>query len=174
MSKNNNDSRSTRKNNDIRVRQVLLIDQDGNKLGITDTQEALRSAQSLGMDLVEISPNSRPPVCKIMDYSKFAYQKSKRDRANKQKKKVTKTLNFRYKIDEHDLEIKIKQATAFLQRGDDVKIEMRFRGRESLHTDRMVAKMTEVAETLAADGICTCTNPQVENRSVSFVATSKQ
>lgn len=171
MSRNNNEQNSTRKNNDIRVRQVLLIDQDGNKLGVKDIQEALRLAREAGMDLVEIAPSSRPPVCKIMDYSKYAYQKSKRDRANKQKKKVTKTLNFKYKIDDHDLEIKIKQAIGFLQKGSDVKMEMRFRGRESLHTDRMIEKMSEVAAALSAEGVCSA--PQVENRSVSFVVNSK-
>lgn len=167
----NNKAEVTRKNREIRARQVRLVSAEGEQLGIRSIKDALSEAQKVGLDLVEIAPQARPPVCKIMDYSKYAYQKSKRDKANKQKKKVTKVLNFKYKIDDHDLDIKVNQAKKFLDKGNDVRIEMRFRGREALHTDRMVEKMEEVCERLLENG--RPTKPSVEQRAVVITVAPK-
>lgn len=172
MSRNsNNNVTRVRKNKDIRVRQVRLINQNGEQVGVVDTRAAFQSAQDLGLDLVEISPNAKPPVCKIMDYSKYAYDKSKKDRASKQKRKVTKTLNFNYKVDDHDLNIKVNQALKFLEKGNDVKIEMRFRGRERLHTDRMIERMKEISERFSEVG--NSSYPKLEQRSVAIMVTPK-
>lgn len=168
MSRNNN---VVRKNNEIRARKVRLIGENGAQFGVKDIKDALKEARSAGLDLVEIAPQASPPVCKIMDYSKYAYDKSKRDKANRQKKKVTKTINFKYKIGDNDLDIKIIQARKFLDKGNDVRIEMRFRGRESLHTDRMIDKMEDIRERIMDVG--NCTKPSVEQRSVTILATPK-
>ncbi len=172
MSRNNNNVTRVRKNKDIRVRQVRLINQNGEQVGVVDTRAALQSATELGLDLVEISQNARPPVCKIMDYSKYAYDKSKKDKASKQKRKVTKTLNFNYKVDDNDLDIKINQAKKFLSKGNDVKIEMRFRGRERLHTNRMIEKMESIAQRLIEDG--KASQPKLEQRSVGMMVTPRK
>lgn len=161
-----------KKNKEIRARQVRLISENGEQLGIKSLNEALSDAQYAGLDLVEISPQASPPVCKIMDYSKYIYNKSKREKVNKQKKRVTKVLSFKYKIDNHDLEIKIEQARKFLEKGSDVRVEMRFKGREVIHTGRMIEKMKEVSKMLSENGNVTV--PSVEQKSVVLLVSPKQ
>jgi len=109
-----------------------LIDEKGKNVGIVETDKALQMAQDKGLDLIEIAPSVRPPVCRIMDYGKYQYQKSKQEKEQraKQKKIETKGVRISFRIGQHDLEIKAKQAEKFLAQGHKVKIEMILRGRE--------------------------------------------
>ena len=121
----------------IRIPNVLLIDEKGNNLGVMPTHQALQKARDVGLDLVEVNPKEKPPVCKIMDYGKVKYEKEKI--AHKQKiasKKIEiKGVRLTFKIKGHDLEMRIKQANKFLDNGNQVKIEMVLKGREKAHSD---------------------------------------
>lgn len=124
-------------NERIRVPQVRLIDEKGNQLGIVDTREALRLAKERNLDLMEVSPNSNPPVCKITDYGKFKYEKKKKEHSAKKKQSVIKVkeMQLRPMIDTHDLEYKRKAIRTFLEEGDKAKITIIFRGREVAHAE---------------------------------------
>ena len=141
-------------NERIRVPQVRLIDQDGNQVGVTDTAQALQMARDVGLDLVEISPNAAPPVCKILDYGKFKYEKKKKDHEAKKKQVVVKVkeVQLRPNTDEHDLAYKFKNVRTFLEEGDKAKITMMFRGREVAYVDggyktmrRLIDELGEMA-----------------------------
>jgi len=121
----------------IRVKQVRVIDEDSNQLGIMSPQDALREAMERGYDLVEVAPNGQPPVCRIMDYGKYKYQQSKREReAKKHQHTISiKEVKFRPKIDTHDFEYKVNRAKDFLKDGDKVKLTIMFRGREMAHPE---------------------------------------
>ncbi|MEM8935144.1 MAG: translation initiation factor IF-3 [Pseudomonadota bacterium] len=125
-------------NEDIAVPQILLIDHEGTKHGVVDTEKALAAASAVGMDLVEVSPNTQPPVCKILDYGKYKYQQQKRKAEAKKKQKVVeiKEIKMRPNIDDHDYQVKVKAMKRFFEEGDKVKVTLRFRGREMAHTDR--------------------------------------
>ena len=127
----------TRVNHQIRVPQVRVIDANGEMLGVMTPQEGMRLAREAGMDLVEISPNASPPVCKIINYGKFKYeqQKKKNEAKKKQKQVVIKEIKLRPNIDPHDLGIKVKHMGEFLADGDKVKITVRFKGREISHSE---------------------------------------
>ncbi|MFS8524433.1 MAG: translation initiation factor IF-3 [Limnochordales bacterium] len=137
-------------NHQIRVREVRVIDENGEQLGILPTHEALAMAQERDLDLVEVAPNARPPVCRLMDYGKFRYEQSKREREARKRQKVLtlKEVRMSPKIDSHDLQIKMRNAERFLKDGDKVKITVRFRGREIVHADIARQKLTEMAEEL--------------------------
>ena len=122
-------------NERIRAREIRVIDADGNQLGILTPQEALRKARESNFDLVEISPNAVPPVCRIMDYGKFLYEQEKKERAAKknQKQIVLKEVKFSVNVDEHDYVTKRNHVVRFLADGDKVKASLRFRGREMAH-----------------------------------------
>lgn len=124
-----------RVNEDIRVDEVRLIDQDGNQLGVVATREAIIKAADVGLDLVEVAPNVSPPVCKILDYGKLKYenQKKKSEARKKQKTIDVKEVKFRPNIEQHDYEVKMKAMRRFLEEGDKVKVTLRFRGREMVH-----------------------------------------
>src|SRR5262245_738996 len=121
----------------IRIRQVRLIDDEGNQLGIVETLDAKRIAAEKGLDLVEVSPDARPPVCKIMDYGKFKYLQKKKEHESKRKQHTVqlKEIRLRPKIGEHDVEYKIRKAREFLQDGDKVQLNMIFKGREMAHIE---------------------------------------
>jgi len=123
-----------RVNEQIRISPVRVIDQDKNMLGVISTDEALRKARDAGMDLVEMSPNERPPVCRIMDYGKHKYTLSKKSKQKHHEQKI-KEVRLRPKTDEHDLLVKMKHAREFLEKGDRVLVTMLFRGRERFHQD---------------------------------------
>jgi len=142
-------------NDDIRNLQVQLIDQSGTNVGVVETIEAIRMANEAGMDLVEISPNNNPPVCKIMDYGKykFAAQKKAAEARKKQKTVEIKEIKLRPMIDDHDYDVKLKAMRRFLEEGDKVKITLRYRGREMAHQDigikllnKVKAEVTELAK----------------------------
>ena len=124
-----------RVNEEIRVREVQLIDQTGHNHGPTDIQIALARAQEAGLDLVEIAPNSVPPVCKILDYGKYKYQAQKKAAEARKKQKVVevKEIKLRPMIDDHDYEVKMRAMQRFFEEGDKVKVTLRFRGREMAH-----------------------------------------
>lgn len=130
--------------------QVRLIDENGGQVGIVDTREALRMAKDKGLDLMEISPNSSPPVCKIADYGKFKYEKKKKEHTAKKKQVVIKLkeMQLRPNIDVHDLEYKTKAIRSFLEEGDKAKITIIFRGREVAHSEHGLKIMKELAESL--------------------------
>ncbi len=121
----------------IRVREVRLIDENGQNVGVVQRLEALSKAIDAGLDLVEISPDATPPVAKIMDYGKFKYQEQKKAAEARKKQKVVevKEIKMRPAIDDHDYETKLKAMRRFFEEGDKVKITLRFRGREMAHTD---------------------------------------
>jgi len=124
-------------NEQIRIPEIRVIDPEGEQLGVMATQEALKIAEERGLDLVEIAPNSRPPVCKIMDFGKFKYEQSKKARESKRKQHTThlKEIKIRPKIEEHDLQFKLRNVEKFLNERDKVKITIVFRGREMEHMD---------------------------------------
>ena len=124
-------------NEEIRVREVQLIDNDGKNRGAIPIQQALEIAQEAGLDLVEIAPNSEPPVCKILDYGKFKFQEQKKKNEARKRQKVVelKEIKLRPNIDTHDYEVKAKAMHRFFDEGDKVKVTLRFRGREMAHPE---------------------------------------
>ncbi|HUX13480.1 MAG TPA: translation initiation factor IF-3 [Spirochaetia bacterium] len=130
-------NRDLRINGMIRVREVRLIDDEGNQHGVVPTLDAVRMAQERGLDLVEIAPQASPPVCKILDYGKFKFEQEKKNRESKKKQKLVKMKEIRMqpKIEEHDLQFKTKHVREFLDEGNKVKVTIRFRGRELAHTE---------------------------------------
>ncbi|MCM8813437.1 MAG: translation initiation factor IF-3 [Candidatus Omnitrophica bacterium] len=144
-----------RVNEQIRSREVRLIGAQGEQVGVVSRDVALRAAQNEDLDLVEVSPQAVPPVCRIMDYSKYKYEQEKKDREAKKKQHVThlKELRLKPKIAEHDYLVKLKQLIGFLQDHDKVKVRMIYRGREMTHMefgrqilDRMVQDVAAVGE----------------------------
>ena len=128
---------SIRINDRIRAREIRVIDENGEQLGILAPHDALKLARERGLDLVEISPNAVPPVCRIQDYGKFLYEKDKSERAARKKQKVItlKEVKFSVTVDEHDYQTKKNQAVRFLGDGDKVKASLRFRGRQMAHRE---------------------------------------
>jgi translation initiation factor IF-3 len=126
-----------RVNEEIRVPQVRLIDQDGEMMGVMGARDAMLRAFGVGLDLVEISPNADPPVCKILDYGKFKYEQQKKKNEAKKKQKVIeiKEIKVRPNIDENDYQVKMRAMKSFIEEGDKVKVTLRFRGREMAHQD---------------------------------------
>jgi len=131
------DNKNLRTNEQIRVREVRLIDDAGEQKGVLPMAEALRMAKELSLDLVEIAPQSNPPVCKILDYGKFKFEQEKKLKDNRKHQKIVKIKEVRMqpKIDDHDLDFKSKHVRGFLEEGNKVKVTIRFRGRELAHTE---------------------------------------
>ena len=134
----------------IKTSPVRLIDAENNQIGIVDIESALDLAKEAGLDLVEIVPNSSPPVCRIMDYGKFQYkQKQKAKQSHKKQHNVViKEIRLRPKIDKHDLDTKVGHARKFIQKGNRVQYTMLFRGREMLHLEHGREIMAQIAETM--------------------------
>lgn len=157
-------------NEDIRVPQVRLIDQDGEMLGVMSAREALLRAYEVGMDLLEISPNAVPPVCKITDYGKYKYEQQKKANEARKKQKIVeiKEIKVRPNIDDHDYDVKMRAAKSFIEEGDKVKVTLRFRGREMAHQDLGVKVLerirTELAELAKVEQM-----PRLENRQMIMV-----
>jgi translation initiation factor IF-3 len=139
-----------RTNREIRAREVQLIDSEGKNHGVVQLLDALGMAEQAGLDLVEIAPNSEPPVCKILDYGRFRFAEQKKAAEARKKQKVVevKEIKLRPGIDEHDYDVKMKAVRRFFEEGDKVKVTLRFRGREIAHQDIGYRLMTRVkAET---------------------------
>jgi len=124
-------------NDEIRAKEVRLIDSDGTQLGIVELQKAREIANVKNLDLVEVSPGATPPVCKVLDFGKYRFEQSKKIKESKKKQKVilTKEMRLRPKIEEHDYQTKLRQTIGFLKKGYKVKVTLRFKGREMAHTD---------------------------------------
>jgi len=137
-------------NEAISARQVRVIDDEGGQLGILTNDQALALAREQGLDLVEVSPQADPPVCRVMDYGKYKYQQAKRasEAKKKQVKVEIKEVKMRPKTDEHDFQFKIKHARRFLEEGNKVKLTIMFRGRENAHPDQGMKQLTKAVEAL--------------------------
>jgi translation initiation factor IF-3 len=142
-------------NDRIRVREVLVIDENGEKLGAMPTREALDRARERGLDLIEVAPNANPPVCRILDYGKFKYEQGKREReaAKKQRQSEMKGMTLRPGTDDHDLDFKIKNIVKFLGEGDKVKVTVRFRSREMSHPEFAHAALNKIVAAVQAAGV---------------------
>ena len=142
-------------NEKIRAREIRVIGEDGEQFGILTVSKALALAAEKSLDLVEISPNATPPVCKIMDYGKFKYEKTKKDKENKKKQKnvVVKEIRIKPHIDEYDKETKISQIKKFIEKEYKVKISLRLSGREKLHAESAVKILDEFADSFEETAI---------------------
>jgi translation initiation factor IF-3 len=132
------------------VRSVRLIDAAGEMIGVVSIRDALMAAEEAGLDLVEVSPNADPPVCKILDYGKFKYEAQKRANEARKKQKIieVKEIKLRPNIDDNDYDVKMRNAKRFLEEGDKVKVTMRFRGREMAHQDLGMNVLVKVRDDL--------------------------
>jgi translation initiation factor IF-3 len=160
-----------RANRDIRgVREVQLIDEGGSNRGVVAFFDALKAAEDAGLDLVEISPNSTPPVCKILDYGKFKFNEQKKaaEARKKQKTVEVKEIKLRPGIDDHDYEVKMKAVRRFFEEGDKVKVTLRFRGREMAHQDLGI-KLLEKVKLEMADVSKVESEPMLEGRQMIMV-----
>ncbi|MCX7378437.1 MAG: translation initiation factor IF-3 [Alphaproteobacteria bacterium] len=163
-----------RVNEDIRVPQVRLIDQDGEMLGVMSARDAIQRAYSVGLDLLEISPNADPPVCKILDFGKFKYEQQKKKNEAKKRQKVIeiKEVKVRPNIDENDYQVKLRAMKSFIEEGDKVKVTLRFRGREMAHQDIGVRVLERIRGDL--DGTTKVEQmPKMENRQMVMVLTPR-
>lgn len=157
-------------NEQIRDREVRVIDSDGSQLGVIKVNEALKQAEKRKLDLVRVSPNARPPVCKIMDYGKYKYSLAKKEKESRKKQRVIEVKEIRLtpKIQKHDIEVKCKNASKFLTKGDRVKVVVRFRGRELGHTEIGYEVLKQFAE-LLADVSEMDKRPKMEGRNMIMV-----
>jgi translation initiation factor IF-3 len=163
-----------RVNEDIRVPQVRLIDQDGEMIGVMSAREALLRAYDVGLDLLEISPNAVPPVVKILDYGKYKYEQQKKANEARKRQKVVelKEIKVRPNIDDHDYDVKMRQMKEFIGEGDKVKVTLRFRGREMAHQDLGIKVLdrirSELSELTKVESM-----PRLENRQMIMVLAPK-
>jgi translation initiation factor IF-3 len=141
-----NNKNKTRVNRDIRVPQVRVVDDDGEQVGILSTDDAIKMAQERGLDLVEVAPTAKPPVCRIIDYGKFQYEQSKKAREIKKKQHVisVKEIKITPITEAHDVQFKEKHARKFLSEGNKVKITVRFRGRQLAHSNLGLDKLKQI------------------------------
>lgn len=141
-------------NQRIRALKVRLVDDEGNQLGVVDVRTGIEKAMEKGLDLVEVAPNVDPPVCRIMDYSKYKYEQEKKQKLAKKKQHVThvKEVRFKPKIEEHDYQVKLKHIKEFLANKDKVRISLRFRGREAAHKEFGMELLDRIAKDTAALG----------------------
>lgn len=163
-----------RVNEEIRVPQVRLIDEAGEMLGVMTIRDALYKAYQAGLDLLEISPNAVPPVCKITDYGKFKYEQQKKANEARKKQKVVeiKEIKVRPNIDDHDYDVKMRQAKGFIGEGDKVKVTLRFRGREMAHQELGV-KLLERIRAELVELVKVEQMPRLENRQMIMVLAPK-
>ena len=149
---------------------VRLVDENGEMLGVLSVQDALERARQSGLDLVEVSPNAAPPVCKILDYGKFKYEAQKRANQARKKQKTfdVKEIKMRPGIDQHDYDVKMRAITKFLEAGDKVKVTMRFRGREMTHQEIGMGVLMLVREDLKEIAKVE-QSPKLEGRQMTMV-----
>ena len=161
-------------NDEIRVPQVRLIDDAGEMIGVMSAREALIRAYDVGLDLVEISPNAVPPVCKILDYGKYKYEQQKKANEARKKQKVVeiKEIKVRPNIDDHDYDVKMKQMRNFIGEGDKVKVTLRFRGREMAHQELGVKVLERIRNDLT-ELVKVEQMPKLENRQMVMVVSPK-
>ena len=174
MAYNNNNNKGQRINDMIRVREVRLIDDEGNQKGIVPTLEALKMAKEKDLDLVEVSPNANPPVCKILDFGKYRFEQEKKLRESKKNQKVLKLKEIRMqpKIGSGDLDTKAKHVQEFLDEGSKVKVTIRFRGRELAHTERGCDVRQEVLKRLTSAYVVEKA-PAMDGKTMSMTISAK-
>ena len=156
-------------NEEIRDAEVRVIDENGTMLGVLPIEEALSIAEERNLDLVNVSPNANPPVCKILDYGKYRYEIQKREKDAKKRQKVTEVKEVRLStfIEEHDIQVKAKNASKFLQEGNRVKVSLRLRGRERDYANHAIEVMNDFAEMLS--DICIVDKkPKFEGRGINM------
>jgi translation initiation factor IF-3 len=158
----------------IRVPEVRVIGAEGEQLGVIKTSDAIRQAKEVGLDLVEVAPNSAPPVCRIMDYGKFKYEQSKKEHKIRQHQKSTqvKEIKLRPRTDRHDLETKVRQILGFLAEGNKTKVTVMFRGREMANQELGRATMTKVLEEIKDAGLIE-SPPRMEGRNLYMIVAPK-
>ncbi|KIF47852.1 translation initiation factor IF-3 [Vibrio owensii 47666-1] len=164
-------------NGEIRgVREVRLTGADGESVGVVSIQEAIAAAEEAGMDLVEISPNAEPPVCRVMDYGKFLFEKSKsaKEQKKKQKQVQIKEVKFRPGTDIGDYQVKLRNLTRFLEEGNKVKVTIRFRGREMAHQDIGVDVLHRLKEDTADFAVVESFPSKIEGRQMIMVLAPKK
>ncbi|MBI4791433.1 MAG: translation initiation factor IF-3 [Deltaproteobacteria bacterium] len=162
-----------RVNDQIREKEVRVIDADGEQLGVISTDEALRKAEAVGLDLVEVSASAEPPVCRIMDYGKYRYEQSKKQAEAKKKQAVVeiKEIKLRPKTEKHDLDFKVRNIRKFLAQKNKVKVTLRFRGREIVYADSLGMELLNQIAGLLEDVAVIVQPPTMEGRQmVMFVA----
>ena len=167
-------TKETQINEEIRDREVRVIDSDGTQLGIMPIAEAMRLADEKNTDLVKIAPQAKPPVCKIMDYGKYRFEQAKREKEAKKNQRVIeiKEVRLSLNIDTHDFETKANQAIKFLKSGNRVKVSIRFRGREMAHPENGLVTMSKFAEAVSEYG--TVAKPaKLEGRSMLMFIAAK-
>ena len=163
-----------RVNEEINVPRVRLVDPRGQMVGVVSRNEALTMAADFGLDLVEVSPNADPPVCKILDYGKFKYEEQKKKNEARKKQKVieVKEIKLRPGIDDHDYDVKMRSMIKFIEEGDKVKVTMRFRGRELAHQDLGMNVLMRVKDDLDAIAKVEAF-PRMEGRQMTMVMSPK-
>ena len=162
-------------NEQIRDREIRLIGEDGEQLGIMSAREAMKIAQEAELDLVKISPAAKPPVCKIIDYGKYKYEQARKEKEAKKKQKTVEVKEVRLSpnIDTNDLNTKINNAKKFISKGNKVKVTLRFRGREMAHVQQSKHILDDFAETLA--DVAVVEKPaKMEGRAMSMVLAEKR
>ena len=162
-------------NEQIRDKEVRLIGENGEQLGIMSAKEAMKLAEEAELDLVKIAPTAKPPVCKIIDYGKYRYEMARKEKEAKKKQKVVELKEIRLSpnIDSNDLNTKMNAAKKFLSKGDKVKITLRFRGREMAHMNASKHILDDFAESLSDTAVVEKA-PKVEGRSISMVLAEKK
>ena len=162
-------------NEQIREKEVRLIGENGEQLGVMSTREAMKLAEEAELDLVKIAPTAKPPVCKIIDYGKYRYELARKEKEARKKQKVVELKEIRLSpnIDSNDLNTKMSAAKKFLSKGDKVKITLRFRGREMAHMNASKHILDDFAENLAEVAVVEKA-PKVEGRSISMVLAEKK
>ncbi|MBD5457504.1 MAG: translation initiation factor IF-3 [Lachnospiraceae bacterium] len=162
-------------NEQIRDKEVRVIGEDGEQLGIMSSKEAMRLAEEAGVDLVKIAPTAKPPVCKIVDYGKFKYEQTRKEKEAKKKQKVIEIKEIRLSpnIDTNDLNTKINAARKFITKGDRVKVTLRFRGREMTHMNSSKHILDDFAEALSDIAVMEKA-PKVEGRSMTMFLAEKR
>lgn len=154
--------------------KIRLVDDEGNQLGVVDTRKGLDLAREKELDLVEVAPNMDPPVCRIMDYSKYKYEQEKKKKLAKKKQHVThlKEVRFKVAIEEHDYQVKLKHIKEFLENKDKVRVSLRFRGREMAHRELGIELFNRVANDVSALGEME-SGPKIMGRTVMMTLIPK-
>ncbi|NLZ54674.1 MAG: translation initiation factor IF-3 [Thermoanaerobacteraceae bacterium] len=167
-------SKDLRINEEIKAKEVRLVDEDGEQLGIVPPKEALRIAMEKGLDLVEVAPNAKPPVCRIMDYGKYKYEQSKKEREARKNQRIIniKEVKLRPNIEDNDFMTKARNAIKFLENGDKVKVTIMFRGREITHSELGKELCLRLAD-LVKDIAKIEKEPKVEGRNMTMVLAPK-
>ena len=167
-------SNELRINEEIRAKEIRVVSADGEQLGIMAVRDALKIALEKELDLVEVAPSAKPPVCRIMDYGKYRYEQSKREREARKKQKIIEIKEIRMtpKIEDHDFQVKVRAAQKFLKDGDKVKAMIRFRGREIVHADLGKTLLMQLFESVRDQAVIE-REPKIEGKNMIMILSGK-